>query len=103
MTLGGVIYLQSIADPRMNLKDTMSCRILDMFHKLCGDEALARVVLGTTNWGEVKKGVGEKRERQFVKTFWKTMTASGSQCLRFYKTESSARAFVDVILGQLIG
>ena len=76
-------------------------RNLDMFSQFCGDKALARVVLGTTNWGEVEKDVGAMREEQLAKTFWKPMTASGSKLLRFDKTERSARAFVDAILGQL--
>ena len=45
MKLGGVIYLQSIADKRMM---GTTRRNLDMFSQLCGDKALARVVLGTT-------------------------------------------------------
>ena len=98
MTLGGVIYLLSIAEKRM--KGTTR-RNLDMFHQLCGDKALARVVLGTTNWGEVDETVAQKREEQLAKTFWNTMTASGSKFLRFDRTETSARAFLDAILGQL--
>ena len=73
-------------------------RNLDMFSQLCGDKALARVVLGTTNWGDVDEKVGEIREQQLAKTFWKSMTASGSKLLRFDKTERSARAFVEAIV-----
>ena len=76
-------------------------RNLDMFSQLCGDKALARVVLGTTNWGEVNELVGEMREQQLAKTFWNTMTASGSKLLRFDRTEGSAWAFLDAILDQL--
>ena len=98
MTLGGVIYLLSIADSRM--KGTTRVNI-DMFHQLCGDKALASVILGTTNWGEVDEEVGKKHEQQLVNTFWNPMTASGSKSLRFDKTEKSARAFLDAILGRL--
>ena len=98
MTLGGVIYLQSIADKRIG---GTTRRNLDMFHQLCGNNALARIVLGTTNWGEVDENIGEKREQQLVETFWNTMTASGSKSLRFDKTESSARAFLGAILDEL--
>ena len=97
MKLGGVIYLQSIADKRM--KGTTR-RNLDMFRHLCGDKALERVVLGTTNWGEVDEDIGEKRELQLNKIFWKTMTDSGSKSLRFDRTKRSALAFLDAILGQ---
>ena len=48
MTLGGVIYLLSFADKQMN---GSTRRNFDMFYQLCGDKALGRVVLGTTNWG----------------------------------------------------
>ena len=97
MKLGGVIHLLSIAEKRM--KDTTR-RNLDMFDQLRGDKALARVVLGTTNWGEVEKDVAVERERQLA-TFWKPMTDSGSMLLRFDKTEESAVAFVNAILDQL--
>ena len=68
-----------------------------MFRQLCGDNALARVVLGTTHWREVDENEGKIREQQLAETFWND---SGSK-LRFHQTESSARAFLDVILGQL--
>jgi len=98
MKLGGVIYLLSIADKRM--KGT-TLRNLEMFSQLCGDKALARVVLGTTNWGEVKDDVGKKREQQLDKTFWSTMTGPGSKSMRFLRTSASARVFLDTILNQL--
>ena len=97
MKLGGVIYLQSIGS-NWRVKTRMD---LSMLRQLCGDNALARVVLGTTNWGEVNEHVGEMREQQLAKTFWNSMTASGSKLLRFDRTQRSARAFLDAILGQL--
>ena len=69
-----------------------------MLRQLCGDNALARVVLGTTHWGEVDENEGRVREQRLAKTFWKD---SGSKSLRFDQTESCSRAFLDVILGQL--
>ena len=100
MTLGGVIYLLSIADKRM--KGTTR-RNLDMFYQLCGDKALEKVVLGTTNWGvsEIDREMEPKREEQLAKNFWnKSKTSSGS-LLRFDKTKESAVAFVNAILEQL--
>ena len=100
MTLGGVIYLQSIADKRMM---GTTRRNLDMFSQFCGDKALARVVLGTTNWGEVDENVGKMREEQLIKTFWNTMIDSKSKSLRFDKTKGlgSAQVFLNSILDQL--
>jgi tRNA G37 N-methylase TrmD len=98
MKLGGIIYLLSIADKRM--KGT-TLKNLEMFSQLCGDKALARVILGTTNWGEVNEAVGAKREQQLDKTFWSTMTASGSKSMRFLRTQASALVFLDAILNKL--
>ena len=71
-----------------------------MLCQLCGNDALAKVVLGTTHWGEVDENKGKMHEQQLVNT-WNTMTDSGSKSLRFDQTEVSARAFLDAILGQL--
>ena len=96
MKLGGVIYLQSIADKRMK---SMTRRNLDMLCHLYGDKFF---VFGTTNWGEVDENVGKKREQQLV-TFWNwnLKTDLGSKSLRFDQTKGSARGFLDVILSQL--
>ena len=77
-------------------------RNLDMFHQLCGNNSFARIVLGTTNWGETDKTAGGKHEQQLAKIFWNTMIASGSKSLCFDKTERSARTFLDAVLHQLI-
>ena len=52
MKLGGVIYLLSIADIRMKVATR---RNIDMFHQLCRNKAFVRVVLGTTDGGEVEE------------------------------------------------
>jgi hypothetical protein len=98
MKLGGVIYLQSIAEKRM--KGTTR-RNLEMFRRLCGGNALSKVVLGTTNWGEVSEDVGQRREVQLADGFWKDL--KGSNRLRFYQTQESARRFLNVILSQSDG
>ena len=95
MKLGGVIYLQSIADKRMK---GMTRRNLDMLCQLCGANKV--LVLGTTNWGEVDENVGKKREQQFV-TFWNRNIKTDLVSLRFDQTKRSARGFLDVILSQL--
>ena len=99
MKLGGVIYLLSIAEQPM--KDTTRKNI-ELFHQLCGDKALASVVLGTTKWGMIDENVGQKREQQLAENFFNAgMMASASKVLRFDRTEGSARVFLDAILGQL--
>ena len=95
MKLGGVIYLQTIAEKRM--KGT-TLRNLKMFRQLCGEKALETVILGTTNWGEVDESVGKRREDQLRGNFWKEMIESGSEMRRFLNTQESAQAFLNRIL-----
>ena len=75
---------------RRNLFMLLLCR-------LCGDNALARVVLGTTHWEDVDEDGRKMHEQQLAKTW----NDSSSKLLRFDLTESCARAFLDVILCQL--
>ena len=89
MKLGGVIYLQSIAEKRMR---GITRKTLEMFCRLFGEDALSKVVLGTTNWEEVNEDVGQRRESQFADRFWKDL--KGSNRLRFYQTPESARDFL---------
>jgi hypothetical protein len=98
MKLGGVIYLQSIAEKRM---EGTTRRNLDMFHQLCGEDALTKVVLGTTNWGEVTLTVGEERERQLRHNFWKKMIDLGSEVCRFENMQESAQAMLGIILHKI--
>ncbi|EJT75385.1 hypothetical protein GGTG_05322 [Gaeumannomyces tritici R3-111a-1] len=46
--LAGIVYLHRISDPRMG---GSAMKNLRMFKKLCGKDALERVVLATTMWG----------------------------------------------------
>ena len=95
MKLGGVIYLQTITDKRM--KGT-TLRNLKMFRRLCGEDALSKVILGTTNWGEIDEAVGTRREKELRENFWEDMISRGSEIRRFHKTQSSAQGFLDSIL-----
>jgi len=95
MKLGGVIYLHNIAERRM---EGANRRNLEMFRKLCGKDALPRVVLVTTSWAEVTPEVGQRREKELAHIFWKEMMSSGSQMCRFTNTQDSARAILNLIL-----
>jgi len=97
MKLGGVIYLQNIVDRRM---EGATRRNLDMFRQLCGEKALAKVILVTTSWEEVTQDVGDRREKQLADKFWKEMIILGSKMRRFHKTKTSALAILDDILGE---
>jgi hypothetical protein len=74
-------------------------RNLAMFRRLCGEDALAKVIIGTTNWGEVDLKVGEGREQQLCDKFWKDMAKSGVR--RFENTPDSAKRICSVILKKI--
>jgi hypothetical protein len=97
MIIVGAIYLQSIVDKQLKGATRSN---LDLFCLLSGTKGLVKVVLGTTKWDMVGETEGEKLERQLAEA-WNAMTDTGSNLLRFKKTEESARAFLDVILCQL--
>lgn len=63
-----------------------------MFKKLCGDNALRKVVLATTMWDKVPLREAEDREQQLVSTrnFWGLMVSKGSTVYRHDNTVESA-------------
>ena len=90
MKIAGIIYLHEIT--QKNMTDT-ALKNLDMFRKLCGDDAL-----GTTKWGEVPPEVRENREKELAETFWKEMIQRGSIMMQVDTDASSAWATVHHIL-----
>lgn len=63
--LQGIIYLHRIADVRMQ---GSAKKNLLMFKKLCGEDALKKVVLATTMWDKVPQRQAEEREKQLIET-----------------------------------
>jgi hypothetical protein len=59
--LNGIIYLHRISDSRM--KGSAKKNLL-MFEKLCGEDALKKVILVTTMWDKVPLDEAEAREKQ---------------------------------------
>ena len=70
----------------------------EMFRKLCGDEALRNVVLGTTKWDEVNFEVGQQREQVLKDIHWKEMLQQGSVIMRVHADSASAWEIVNHIL-----
>jgi len=95
MKLAGVIYLHEISQTRM-LGTTR--KNLEMFRKLCGDDALSSVILGTTKWSEVAPKVGDERVKQLQDNFWQDMIEKGSKVFKFLNTRESAWEMVDYLL-----
>ncbi|KAG6841124.1 hypothetical protein C0991_001693 [Blastosporella zonata] len=87
----GIIYLHDITNkrmPRPGLYDTM-------FKQLLGTDDWARkVVLATTMWDEVPAHVGEIREQDLMKEYWKPMLKFGSRFSRYDGTRASARDLI---------
>lgn len=95
MKVAGIIYLHEISQTRMF---GTARKNLDMFRKLCGDDALKNVVLGTTKWGDVTPEVGQRRGQQLQDTYWKEMVQHGSVIMQVHADSASAWQIVNRIL-----
>ncbi|KIM59591.1 hypothetical protein SCLCIDRAFT_1217538 [Scleroderma citrinum Foug A] len=88
MKLSGVIYTHRITDNRMS---GSVCKNLDMFGRLCGDNAAERVRLVTTMWDKVKdRNTAENRVKQLEGNFWKPLIDEGARHQKFENTPQSA-------------
>lgn len=92
--LDGIIYLHRINDVRMGGSAQTN---LFMFQKLCGKDALARVILATTMWEKVTEDEGSHREAELKDTdnFWGGMISCGSTVHRHVNTRKSAMDIVE--------
>ena len=71
-----------------------------MFRKLCGDEALGKVVLGCTKWGDIPPDVAEQRQTQLMTGYWKELIENGSEVYACRDT-TSPQAVLDIILSKI--
>jgi hypothetical protein len=92
--LAGIIYLHRITDNRMAGSPLKNLR---MFTKLCGDDALANVILVTTMWDKVDLTTGTQRENELKESYWNGMVSLGSRTERFDGSFKSAWAIIDSI------
>ena len=95
MKVTGIIYLHAIYQARVF---GTARKNLEMFRKLCGDEALGNVVLGTTKWGDVSLEKGQRREQQLRSDYWKEMLQRGSVIMRVLADSASAWEIINHIL-----
>lgn len=72
-------------------------KYLLMFKKLCGNDALQKVVLATTMWDKVPHREAENREKQLIDTpeFWGFMVSKGSTVYRHNNTAESAIRIIE--------
>lgn len=67
--LSGIIYLHRINQPRLQGSAKKNIR---QFEKLCGEQALQKVILATTMWDVEDNESAVQREKQLLETreFW---------------------------------
>lgn len=86
LKLNGIVYLQSIEDPRMY---GSSLRNLKMFKDLCGESPLKNVLLVTNRWekarhcGDFDKAVAKENELRDSPKFWQPLIQRGSRMVRW--------------------
>ena len=95
MKLAGFIYLHEIIQTRMF---GPARKNIEIFKKICGNDALKNVVIGTTKWDQVKLEKGQQREQELKDKHWKEMVQQGSVIMRVHTDSSSAWEIVNRIL-----
>ena len=86
LKLNGIVYLQSIEDPRMY---GSSLRNLKIFKDLCGESPLKNVLLVTNRWekarhcGDFDKAVAKEKELRDSPKFWQPLIQRRSRMVRW--------------------
>jgi septin family protein len=95
--LTGIIYVHAIREAWISRKATNS---IQYFTRLCGPNALRKVVLVSTFWDTVDPSAGESREQELKNNpeYWADMIDRGSKAFRHYNSRSTARAVVRHLL-----
>ncbi|PMD60046.1 P-loop containing nucleoside triphosphate hydrolase protein [Hyaloscypha bicolor E] len=91
--INGIIYLHRISDTKM---EGSALRNLRMFRKLCGEDFMKNVILGTTFWDIVGVDQGVARETELLRTesFFKVMQEQGSTVERILDDRESNLALL---------
>lgn len=95
--LRGVVYMHRITDRRFTAGDV---KTFEIFKRICGDAALANVMLVTSMWGQEDEGKGARRERDLREEFWSYLLERGSRMNRFYGNRGSAVALISQLLNK---
>ncbi|KAH7094263.1 P-loop containing nucleoside triphosphate hydrolase protein [Paraphoma chrysanthemicola] len=87
--LSGILYLHSIANPRMS---GSAFDNLCMFRKLCGNDCLSSVILATTFWDTVLPAEADDRVKKLKedRLLWGRMVEAGSQIVQLHDDQPSA-------------
>ncbi|CAA7262286.1 unnamed protein product [Cyclocybe aegerita] len=95
MAIGGVLYLQDISNKRFTGTARMN---LEMFQRLCGDAALNKVILATTNWGKSTSERDQQHEEEMRVHHWSTLLQQGAEVRRFLGSSASAWDILNVFI-----
>lgn len=72
-----------------------------VFNKLCGKDAFASIVLGTTRWSDISSKEAQNHLEALSQTVWKDMIKRGSIVQQVDNTRVSAWLTMYLILGRL--
>ncbi|KAJ2915307.1 hypothetical protein MD484_g5110, partial [Candolleomyces efflorescens] len=92
--IAGLIYLHNITQKKMSGSTRLN---YEVFHRICGEAAMERVVMTTTHWDSILPTSGEDRERE-LEVFWKDILSEGAQLMRIQDPYSDSHRIVDHIL-----
>jgi hypothetical protein len=97
--LSGLIYLHRIIDVRIGGSGMKNLR---MFRKLCGENGLGSVVLGTTMWSLCPSRDAERREGQLVEQndLWSFLIQSGAKVMRQDDGINSGMKILDYLMSR---
>jgi hypothetical protein len=95
MVVGGVLYLHDISNKRFTGTARMN---LEVFRHLCGDAAIDRVILGTTDWGMYPSDCDQRHEEEMRAEHWNTLLIQGAEVRRFLGSSISAWDILNVFL-----
>jgi hypothetical protein len=92
--IAGLIYLHNITQKKMSGSTRLN---YEVFHRICGEKAMERVVMATTHWDAIMPTSGEDREQE-LRVFWKDILSEGAELMRIQDPQADSHRIVDHIL-----
>ncbi|CAA7262283.1 unnamed protein product [Cyclocybe aegerita] len=96
--VGGVLYFHDISAKRFTGTARQN---LVMFSRLCGQDALEKTELVTTNWGSGRTEILEQRESEMKDEHWSPLIEKGVKVRRFLRDSESALDVLNHLLGHI--
>ena len=96
--MGGALYFHDMSEKQFN---STARQNLSMFSRLCGDGAMPKIVLVTTNWLSDPDNVLKRREEDLMCNHWKAHIDKGLEVRRFQRNQKSAWDIINLILREI--